>query len=419
MSIPTSLLIPLIPSALHTRQNCHRKMYNEVVAVAFDQERPQKSSSERDQAIRDIIAHFPDGLLVTAHGIVRMANRAFERICGLEAGSVEGCAVKEILKTVGLSEGVVQTLTVTLTLTGRQTKSDPIEVEGRDAADTVRILQIRRFPIAEQTEHDVLEGLAFADITERWTTKWSIDMLREQLLAADRRAAAGEISMALAHEINQLLGAIINFAGAARRRLQGRIIRANEIENALQSIAAEATRAAEVIKSLRSFLHSRLQPPEPADINNAIEATLGFAEPALQAHEIRVNLSFARGMGAVQADPVILQQILLNLVTNAVQAMSGVPVEQRHLRIRTGGGRNGVILVIVDDTGIGLPTALGQQIFEPFVTTKENGSGLGLSITRTLVQRLGGSIEAHPRRPHGARFIIRLPCSPVKEANDA
>lgn len=374
----------------------------------------------RDRAIRNTLANFPDGLLTISHGIVHSANRAFMRLYRPGTGRVEGRALKEVLADIGLVTDVIQALI------RPQAEGGQIEVECCDSASIPRILQIRRFQIdgdgtagGDVAGGDALEVLAFADVTERWKARRSMDMLREQLLAADRRAAAGEISMALAHEINQPLGAIINFAGAARRKLQGRAIRANEIEEALQNIAAEAARAAEVIKSLRSFLRGKPQSSEPADVNAAVKAVLGFAEPAMQAQGVRVTTSLPHGLSSVQADLVILQQILLNLVTNAVQAMSRVPPDRRHLAIRTGNGRSGTILIIVDDTGVGLPVELGQQIFEPFVTTKDYGSGLGLSIARTLVQRLGGSIEGCSRRHQGARFIVRLPCGYVEEAGDA
>lgn len=419
MYILTALLAPTAASALHAWQRPGRPAHDGCdrggAPVGHGPGGSKRSEATRDRAIRDTIANFPDGLLTISQGVVHSANRAFERICGLGADRVEGRALREVLIGVGLSSDVVHALM------RPQPRGDQIEVECHDAAGGPRILQVRRFEIVSDDGEEgcELDGLAFADITERWTTRRSMDTLREQLLVADRRAAAGEIAMALAHEINQPLGAIINFAGAARRRLQGRVIRANEIEDALQSIAAEATRAAEVIKSLRSFLRGKPHAPGPADVNAAVEAVLGFAEPAMHAHGVRVTTSLAHGLGPVQADPVILQQILLNLVTNAVHAMSGVPAERRHLAIRSGGGRSGAILVIVDDTGVGLPAELGQQIFEPFVTTKEHGSGLGLPIARTLAQRLGGSIEACPRRSEGARFVVRLPCRHVEEAGDA
>jgi two-component system sensor kinase FixL len=242
------------------------------------------------------------------------------------------------------------------------------------------------------------------------------EVLVEQLLRADRQAALGEMAMALAHEINQPLGAIVNFAGAARHTLKGRAIRANEVDELLQNIGTEAARAAEVIKSLRSFLRGNPPSASSAGVNAAVKVVLGFAEPAMREHAMVVDLDLASDLPPVQADQIILQQIVLNLVTNAIQAVQDRPPHLRQLAIATFLDGDNQVAIAVRDTGIGLPKDLGETIFEPFVTTKENGSGLGLSIARTLARRLGGSIEALPAESSGACFTIRLPCRSIEES---
>lgn len=272
-------------------------------------------------------------------------------------------------------------------------------------------LTARRFPILQDDARSIpiLYALTFTDETPMREAQRSSEELVEKLLRADRQAALGEMAMALAHELSQPLGAIVNFAGAARRTLLGRAIRAGDLEDVLLNIGAEAARAGEVIKSLRQFLRGAPQPSSNANVEAAIKAVLGFAEPAMREQAVRIEVAVAPNLPPVQGDQIILQQIILNLVTNAIQAMDDAPRERRRLAIGAVLEHAAKVRIDVRDSGIGLPAELGERIFEPFITTKEHGSGLGLSIARTLVQRLGGSIEAVPEPEIGTRFTIHVP----------
>ncbi|WP_246161774.1 sensor histidine kinase [Segnochrobactrum spirostomi] len=272
-------------------------------------------------------------------------------------------------------------------------------------------LATRRFPILQDDAKAVpiLYALTFTDETPLREAQRSSEELVEKLLRADRQAALGEMAMALAHELSQPLGAIVNFAGAARRTLLGRAIRAGDLEDVLLNIGAEAARAGEVIKSLRQFLRGAPQPSANANVEGAIKAVLGFAEPAMREQAVQIQVDVATNLPPIQGDQIILQQIILNLVTNAIQAMDDAPRDRRRLAISAVLEQAAKVRIDVRDSGIGLPTELGERIFEPFITTKEHGSGLGLSIARTLVQRLGGSIEAVPEPEIGTRFTIRVP----------
>jgi len=245
------------------------------------------------------------------------------------------------------------------------------------------------------------------------------EVLMQQRLQTDRQAALGEMAMALAHEINQPLGAIVNFVGAARHTLKSHAIRVNELDEVLQNIGAEAARAGDVIKSLRSFLRGKPLTAHSADVNAAIKVVLDFFEPAMREYSITTQLALASALPPVQADQIILQQIVLNLVTNAIQAVQDQPEPLRQLFITTGIKEGNLITIEVRDTGCGLLQDLTETIFEPFVTTKENGSGLGLSIARTLAQRLGGSIEAFLVKDRGACFIVRLPSRNIEMPSHA
>ncbi|WP_454916588.1 sensor histidine kinase [Xanthobacter sediminis] len=346
-------------------------------------------------------------------GVVQSVNLAFIRLFGVSGTNVVGLPLHTALARLSFHPGDIAAL-----LSAVPGQGDDLELVRAAAGMPPQNLRVRRFPI-EGEGLDILHALAFVDETAWREDRRSTEVLVEELLRADRQAALGEMAMALAHEINQPLGAIVNFAGAARRTLNGRAIRAGELEEVLINIGAEAARAGDVIKSLRSFLRGAPQPSTDACVNAAVKVVLGFAEPAMREQSIDFKLQLAPGLPPVQGDQIILQQIILNLVTNAIQAMGLQSLGRRHLNIQTAREGTSMVRVDVRDTGIGLPSELGERIFEPFITTKVNGSGLGLSIARTLAQRLGGTIEAGPEEGAGSRFTIRLPCRREEEPRHA
>lgn len=353
--------------------------------------------------IDDIFLNFTDSVIISNNGIVSFANKSFFNFFNVNAADVSGVALRTVLERIALTPTAIAFLT-----------SSSISVDNRDTASVCdgekgRIFRIRRFRINNSAAAD-FDVIMFIDDTPWREAQRATEVLVEQLLRADRQAALGEMAMALAHEINQPLGAIVNFAGAARHTLKGRAIRAHELDEVLQNIGAEAARAGDVIKSLRSFLRGKPTTASFADVNAAVKAVLGFSEPAMREQSISLNLKLADNLPPLQADQIILQQIVLNLVTNAIQAVYGQPLSQRQMEISTFVEYESMVAISVRDTGGGLPQDLGERIFEPFVTTKENGSGLGLSIARTLAQRLGGTVEGQAEGRKGSRFTIRLPC---------
>ncbi|TCT02256.1 phospho-acceptor domain-containing protein [Aquabacter spiritensis] len=367
----------------------------------------QPSAPSVLDAVGPILANFPEGLVTVARGHVHSTNHAFGRLFQLRSSAVGGMAIRHLLERLAFSPSDIGAL-----LSPVPSQGDEFELVRVLPGCSPQTLRVRRFFIDLRPPRRLgtLHALAFIDETAWRESQRSTEVLVEELLRADRQAALGEMAMALAHEINQPLGAIVNFAGAARRTLSGRAIRAGELEEVLLNIGAEAARAGDVIKSLRTFLRGTPQPSTDANVNAAVKVVLGFAEPAMREQGIDFKLDLATNLPPVQGDQIILQQIILNLVTNAIQSMSHQPATLRRLNLQTAREGESVVRVDVRDTGIGLPTDLGERIFDPFITTKVNGSGLGLSIARTLAQRLGGSIEAAPVDGRGARFTIRLPC---------
>lgn len=400
-----------IPS-IHAK-NQHKQKYlmeNKISSSAIHK------IKQRNDFIAECYREFPDGIIIVCDGVVRSANRAFERIFAVNAAALSGLTLVDALRKLLFATDDISRL-----VANASHSRDSVELTRTAGDATQQYLTVRRFPILPVSGPTLpgVHALAFVDETLLREAQRLSEELVEKLLRADRQAALGEMAMALAHELNQPLGAIVNFAGAARRQLLGRAIRAGELEEVLMNIGAEAARAGEVVKSLRQFLRGAPQPSADANVERAIKAVLGFAEPAMREQAIQIKVDLAPNLPAVHGDQIIFQQIILNLVTNAIQAMDDVARDQRQLGISAFIEHGSRVRIDVCDTGIGLPAELGERIFEPFITTKENGSGLGLSIARTLVQRLGGSIEAAPEPVRGTRFTIRVPCRQEGEMRHA
>jgi two-component system sensor kinase FixL len=366
--------------------------------------------STPDKIILRMFENFSEGILVVSDGLVCFANSSFVRIFNLPTANVLNTPLRSVLEQLFVTANTIAILT------------DPLGADGVDSdlmscrgSKQNRVFRVRRFWVdtgliaSKSWSGSGLDTLMFVDGPAWQESQHSTELLVEQLVRADRVAALGEISMALAHEINQPLSAIINFAGAARRTIKGRIVRADEVDAALHNITSEATRAADVIKSLRTFLRGNPQPTGPANINYAVKEVLDFAGPMIRQLSINLRLDLVPEVPPIQADQIILQQILLNLVTNAIQAVQDVALYRRNLTISTSVELNNRVAISISDTGVGVPENIGMRIFEPLMTTKTEGSGLGLAIVQTLTQRLGGTIEMQSEKNNGACFTIYLP----------
>ncbi|WP_054163670.1 ATP-binding protein [Rhodopseudomonas sp. AAP120] len=224
--------------------------------------------------------------------------------------------------------------------------------------------------------------------------------------------ALGSFAASIVHEINQPLAGIITHADVGLRWLDRRQPDIAEAREGLRNIGDAARRAAEIITSLRGLVQQRratLTPVCPADlVRDAIRLT---AED-LDAHGIQVVIEFSGVQHPVLADRVQLRQVVLNLVTNAIQAMVTTAPANRRLAIRTATAEDGFVHLAIEDSGCGMSEAVRGKIFEPFFTTKSAGMGVGLALCRAIVRLHGGSIEVRSAPGQGATFDLRLPTAP-------
>jgi PAS domain S-box-containing protein len=219
----------------------------------------------------------------------------------------------------------------------------------------------------------------------------------------------GELTASIAHEVNQPLGAIVTSAAACARWLATKPPQMDKARRALERIANDGKRAAEVIRRIRALMKRQSPRKDWLDINETILEVIALAQYQLRRSEIVLETQLGRDLPLVRGDRVQLQQVLLNLIINAIEAMSGIKERSRELTIASASGGPDTVSVEVRDSGTGPDPEHAPHLFEPFYTTKTEGLGIGLSISRSIVEAHGGRLSAAANAPHGTVFLFSLP----------
>jgi len=230
-----------------------------------------------------------------------------------------------------------------------------------------------------------------------------------ELVHANRVATMGQLSASIAHEVNQPIGATLNNASAALRWLSKEPADLEKARQALNRIVANGNRVSEVIGRMRALFQKAPLRKEEMDINGAILEVIALTRDEVAKNDISVQSDLVEGLPLIQGDRVQLQQVLMNLIINAVEALSSVSEGSRELVITTGKGEPDGVLVVVRDSGPGLSSPGLERIFEAFYTTKPGGLGMGLSICRSIIEAHGGRLWATAAQPQGATFQFTLP----------
>ncbi|WP_045761177.1 sensor histidine kinase [Xanthomonas albilineans] len=232
-----------------------------------------------------------------------------------------------------------------------------------------------------------------------------------QLLRLARVRSLGNLTASIAHEVNQPLAAIVTSGHACQRWLDQQPPNLDKARAALARILADAERAGEVIARVRRLTKGEAPQKRPFDLNAAVAEVLAMSHGELERNAVTVQTELATALPQVSADPVQIQQVIGNLLLNAVEAMAATPPAQRTLRIVTEREDARTLRLSVADAGEGLSAQAQAHLFDAFWTTKQDGIGIGLSISRSIVEAGGGRIWAEPGRPHGAVFCVCLPAA--------
>jgi C4-dicarboxylate-specific signal transduction histidine kinase len=253
-----------------------------------------------------------------------------------------------------------------------------------------------------------LNGI-FIDITEQKSAESEAALQRQEVAHLMRVSVLGELSGAIAHEVNQPLTAILSNAQSALHLLARDSPDLAEVRDALQDIVHEDNRASAVIRRLRSLLKKGERSFEPVDLNALVLSSIALLKSELIGRGTHVRTDLAERLPATSGDPVQLQQILLNLMLNALDAMAATPVAERLIIVSTSVAPTGVIELRVKDRGNGIPQEQQERLFEPFYTTKEHGLGLGLTICAGIMRAHGGGLVLGNDLRGGAVAVLTLP----------
>jgi two-component system sensor kinase FixL len=258
------------------------------------------------------------------------------------------------------------------------------------------------------TQEGAFVLVSVIDIAERRDLERATARQRDELAHLSRVAMLGELSGSLAHELNQPLTAILSNAQAAQRFLAQSPPRLDKLEEILSDIVKSDHRAGAVIQRIRSLLRKESAQRNPLDINDVVEETLRLMRSDLLNRHVAVRADLGEGLPTVSGDRNQLQQVLLNFMMNGCDAMEGRGMDGR-LLVRTRTTAAGNVEFSVADRGTGIPSADLERIFEPFVTTKSHGMGLGLTICRSIVDAHGGRLWATNNSDGGATLHCELP----------
>ncbi len=260
-------------------------------------------------------------------------------------------------------------------------------------------------------------GEVMAQALVRKRSEAELRATQSELARVRGLTAVGQMAASIAHEINQPLGAIVTNGNAGLRWLSNpRADHLEQVRTALERVVREGNRASQVINGIRAMFKNDSREKATLDVNHLIREVLAILDSELRSDQVQVQAELMPDPLPVFADRVQLQQVVANLIANAIEAMSTVSGRARTLRVRTAISKPDSALISVEDSGPGIDRENLGHIFHPFFTTKPQGMGMGLAICRSIVESHGGSLSASPGHPHGAVFRVVLPTGRVDRA---
>ena len=369
----------------------------------------------REAHVKSILDTIPDAMIVIdERGVVQSFSAAAERLFGYSSADVVGKNVKMLMPSPyreshdGYLDRYLRTGERKIIGVGR------IVVGERKDHSTFPL----ELSVGEvRTRNQRFFTGFIRDLTESQQSEARLQELQAELVHVSRLTAMGEMASALAHELNQPLSAIANYLRGSRRLLEEDADeRAAVLRTAMEKAAEQALRAGQIIRRLRDFVARGESERRVEDVRKLVEEASALALVGAKDRGVHVRFAFDPQGEFVLADKVQIQQVLLNLMRNAIESME--ETEHRELVISTS-ANGGMVEINVADTGAGIAAEIHEQLFQPFVTTKRQGMGVGLSISRTIVEAHGGSIASGPNPGGGTIFSFTLPAVSKDEVSDA
>jgi two-component system sensor kinase FixL len=378
------------------------------IGIAWFGERLQRSRREaaaREAHLRSILDTVPEAMIVIdEHGLMQSFSSAAERLFGYGAGEVLGRNIKMLMPAPYRDNHDAYL--------GRYLRTGEKRIIGIGRVVVGERKDGSTFPM-ELAVGEMISGATryftgfIRDLTERQQADARLLALQAELVHISRLTALGEMASALAHELNQPLSAIANYMKGSRRLLENMSDQQSTmIGEAMDKAAEQSVRAGQIIRRLRDFVARGETERRIESLKKLLEEASALAFVGAKDRGVRVTYALDPELDAVLADKVQIQQVVLNLVRNAVEAME--QSSRRDLMIGTERGSDGMAVIKVTDTGAGIAPEVADQLFQPFITTKSQGLGVGLSISRTIVESHGGRIWVEPNPAGGTIFHFTL-----------
>ena len=275
-----------------------------------------------------------------------------------------------------------------------------------------QVYAVGRFAVRGFPDLDVIG--AVMDVTERKQAADALLKTQAELAEVSRLTTMGELAASIAHEINQPLATVVTNAQTCASLLRAQTPQWEEVENAVADIGEAGKRASDVIARIRLLLRKGVSEPVELDVNDVIHDVVALTRETTQTKGVLLDATLAHDAPRIVADRVQLQQVLINLINNATDAMSDVNDRQRRLTITSSGTDGRQVEVAVIDVGSGIDPSHQARIFEPFFTTKSDGMGMGLAICRGIIEAFGGRLWAAPNADVGTTVRFALPAAATK-----
>jgi two-component system sensor kinase FixL len=375
----------------------------------------RRALEESEAHLRSVLETVPDAIIVIDNqGLIQSFSPAAERLFGYTAADILGQNVKRLMPSPYQDEhdGYLD----------RYRRTGERRIIGIGRVVVGRRSDGSTFPMELSVGEINLEGKQLftgfvRDITERQVARDRLQELQSELLRASRLSAMGQMASALAHELNQPLTAIINYVQATRRMLANETKAPPELlQETMDKAVAQASRAGEIIRRMRQFIQKGETERQIENLNQVIEEASALALVGAKESGVVVRMDVGADLPPLLIDRIQVQQVVLNLIRNSIEAMQAST--RRELRISTALTAKDAIEVTFADTGPGLTDEVERQLFQPFVTTKEKGMGLGLSICRSIIDSHGGRLWATRNEDGGVTFSFTLPAAPTGERTE-